>query len=74
MHYNDRHEQEGTAMDPTDRLAAASIVAAMVTAGHPLVRTGGGLTDWASIAKGWFDCAQALAKVRQEREFKTGSI
>jgi hypothetical protein len=39
-------------MDPTHRLAAASIVAAMVTAGHPLVRTGGGLTDWASIGRG----------------------
>jgi hypothetical protein len=61
-------------MDPTDRLAAANIVAAMVTAGHPLVRNAGGLTDWGSIAKGWFDCAQALTRVRQEREFKTGSI
>jgi hypothetical protein len=60
-------------MDPTDRLSAASIVAAMVAAGHPLVRTGGGLTDWASIAKGWFDCAQAIAKERQDREFKAGS-
>jgi hypothetical protein len=61
-------------MDPTDRLAAANIVAAMITGGHPLVRTTGGMTtDWASIAKGWFDCAQALAKERQEREFKAGS-
>lgn len=40
VHYNDRHEQEGTAMDPTDRLSAANIVAAMVTAGHPLVPAG----------------------------------
>jgi hypothetical protein len=45
-------------MDETDRLAAATIVAAMITAGHPLVRTAVGLTDWGSIAKGWFECAQ----------------
>jgi hypothetical protein len=46
-------------------ICRCSIVAAMVTAGHPLVRASRGLTDWASIAKGWFDYGQALAKERQ---------
>jgi hypothetical protein len=61
-------------MDETDRLAAATIVAAMITAGHPLVRSAGGMTtNWGSIAKGWFECAQALAEERQDRERKAGS-
>jgi hypothetical protein len=58
-------------MDQTDKLAAATIVAAMITSKHPSV--GGSSSNWDSIATAGFDCAQALAKERQGREFKAGS-
>jgi hypothetical protein len=60
-------------MDPTDRLAAATIVATMITTGHPLLGGAPSFVGLDSIARLWFDCAQALAKERQEREFKAGS-
>jgi len=34
---------------------------------HPLV---GRLSDWSSIAKEWFNCAQALSQERQSRGWK----
>ncbi len=52
-------------MDQTDRLGAVT-VAAMITAGHPLVPTAEGLTDWGVDCEGgWFDYAQV--RRRQDR-------
>ena len=44
-------------MDQTDRLAAATIVAGMLTGEHTLLGDRS-FKNWPSIAKAWFDCAR----------------
>ena len=56
-------------MDQTDRLAAATIVAGMLTGEHTLLGEKS-FRNWPSIAKAWFDCAQALSQERQSRGWK----
>ena len=56
-------------VDQTDRLAAATIVAGMLTGEHTLLGDRS-FKNWPSIAKACFDCAQALSVERQSRRWK----
>jgi hypothetical protein len=58
-------------MDETDRLAAATIVAAMINRDHPRVQVPDKGNVWPTIAKMYFECAQALATERQSRHSAT---
>jgi len=55
-------------MDETDRLAAATLVAAMLSSDHPRVQVPEKGNMWPTIAKICLDCAQALATERQHRD------
>ena len=56
-------------VDQTDRLAAATIVAGMLTGEHTLLGDRS-FKNWPSIAKACFDCAQALSVEQQSRRWK----
>jgi hypothetical protein len=56
-------------MDQTDRLAAATIVAALIHNGDVQVDGDGGYTD---IAKAHNDIAMALSNAAQQRGFAAG--
>jgi len=60
-------------MDETDRVAAATIVASLITAKHSrfvLPDTG---PMWPMLAKACLDIAQALADERQSRQLNAGN-
>jgi len=55
-------------MDETDRLAAATLVAALLTSNHIGINLTSGIDMWPQLAEMHHDCAAALAKERQFRE------
>ena len=57
-------------MDEIDRLAAATIVAALITSKSPLL---GGSVTLVQIAKLLAECSSAIALERQQRGFDAGS-